>query len=165
MLMFHCYVEVREHSHVAQLYRLLLGELLAVHLPVFLDIEQRCLDRFDCLIVHRQLTQYHTLVDISRRDGLESILVVLFEESLFNLEGHLHRFERIFELLVDFVDAAEVVKAQHPQLQHFLWWMHQSPHRLEHEYVNALRNEVKFVTELHAGIVHDSDVEFLHKRS
>lgn len=115
--------------------------------------------------MHRQLTQYHTLVDISRRDGLESILVVLFEESLFDLEGHLHRFERIFELLVDFVDAAEVVKAQHPQLQHFLWWMHQSPHRLEHEYVNALRNEVKFVTELHAGIVHDSDVEFLHKRS
>jgi len=113
--------------------------------------------------MQRQLTQNHALVDVRRRYRLEGVLVVLLEQRLLDFQRDLHRFQRILELPVQLVDAAQVVEAQHPQLQHFLRWLHQCPYWLEHENVDALRDEVELFAELHRRVVHYADVELLHE--
>lgn len=95
MLVLDCDVEVCEHGHVAEFYLLFLGEILVVRLSVFFDIEERSFDGFDGLVVHRQLAEDDAFVDVGGGYGLEGVLVVLFQQGLFDLQSHLHSLQRI----------------------------------------------------------------------
>lgn len=111
MLMFDRNIKIREHGHIAEFYPLLLRELLAMYLPIPININQRGLNRLNRFIMPLQLTQHHTLINIRGGYSLKGILIVLLQQALLDLQGNVHRLERILILFIEFVDAAEVVEA------------------------------------------------------
>ena len=105
--------------------------------------------------------QDHAFVDVRAGDRFVSVLEVIVQQPLLNLEGDLQRLQSVLVLPVFFVDAAEVVEAERPELQQLFLGAQVVPDWLVEEHVDALGDQVELLAEVHAAAGHDLDVDLV----